>query len=220
MPVRKPRQHGLNNIGAFQSIKLGRTVRYESTIERDACYLFDFDPTILSYEEQPFVISVTTHDATRRYTPDFLVIQEMRSILVECKPTARITSDETLRQIDIGHAWARETGNEFVLITDTDIRRGHLLSNVKLLWRYGRLLVPILIIDRCQALLATYPEGLPLLDIATELSEGEEPFLVAPYLYSLLYHHHLHTDLLLPLSLKSHIWLESEAVTPPLHSWI
>lgn len=126
--------------GDFPSLKLGRMVRYHSTIERDLLYFLEFWQVVTWYREQPMTIERVMGDGRcRRYTPDYEIHEGNSRILAECKPTDRLSSSQAQQQRDIGQAWAEENGYRFVTFTDTKLRTGHLLANLKLLWRYARL---------------------------------------------------------------------------------
>lgn len=57
--------------GDFPSLKLGRMVRYNSTIERDLLYFLEFWQVVICYKEQPMTIEWIMADGQRRhYTPD------------------------------------------------------------------------------------------------------------------------------------------------------
>jgi hypothetical protein len=116
---------------------------YESTIERDLLFFLEYDPSVVRYQAQPFAITGSTADgASRTYIPDFQVIRTESKEIVECKKTSHLNNALAQQQLALGQAWADANQHLFVLITDTDLRTGHRLANLKLLWRYSRLCVP------------------------------------------------------------------------------
>lgn len=126
--------------GDFPSLKLGRMVRYHSTIERDLLYFLEFWQAVTWYREQPMTIEQIMADGqVRRYTPDYEIHEESTKTLVECKPADRLESTHAQQQRHIGQAWAQENGYRFVTFTDHALRAGHQLANLKLFWRYARL---------------------------------------------------------------------------------
>jgi len=69
---------------------------YESTIERDFVFFLKFDPTVVTYQAQPMIISWTDAEGnTHTYTPDFLVVRTDRKEIVECKPEALLDHPHT-----------------------------------------------------------------------------------------------------------------------------
>jgi len=136
-PVRKVRHHDKNVIVIFQSIKMKCKIRCESKIEGNLPYFLEYDPTVLEYYPQPFTVG-----DVHRYTPDFQVIRIDKKEIIECKPKTLIHDEHTQKQIERGTAWAKANDHNFVLVTDEDLRNGHVLANLKRLWRYSRLTIP------------------------------------------------------------------------------
>ncbi len=210
MPVRKVSNRGGNVIGSFPSLIKGEKIMYESTIERDIVFHFKFDPTVLTYRAQPMVITGTdTEGKVHTYTPDFLVVRTDRKEIVECKPEALLDHPHTLQQIRIGEKWAEANNHDFVIVTDTDLRKDQTLANLKLFFRYCRVAVPTAMLASCIAYLKTRPEGITFEDVARFLtplgdsSEMQQPYRQAPFIYSMLFHHILQADLAKPISSAS-----------------
>ena len=202
MPVRKVSHHGGNIIGSFPSQIKGEKVKYQSTIERDLVYFFKFDPTVITYYAQPMVITGTDAEGNAHtYTPDFLVVRTDRKEIVECKPEALLDHPHTRQQIQMGEAWAAANNHQFVIVTDTELRKDHTLANLKLLWRYCRTAIPTAMLASCIAHLKAQPKGITFEDIAqflaslADTSEMQQPYRQAPFIYSMLFHHILQADL-------------------------
>lgn len=202
MPVRKVSNRGGNVIGSFPSLIKGEKIMYESTIERDIVFHFKFDPTVLTYYAQPMVITGTdTEGKVHTYTPDFLVVRTDRKEIVECKPEALLDHPHTQQQIRIGEKWAEANNHDFVIVTDTDLRKDQTLANLKLFFRYCRVAVPTAMLASCIAYLKTQPEGITFEDVTHFLSsqgdspEMQQPYRQAPFIYSMLFHHILQADL-------------------------
>lgn len=123
--------------GRFPSRKSGRTVAFESLIERDALLLFEFSRGVVSYREQPYSIYYTFEGKSRKYTPDFeLTLTSGALLLVEVKPEEKaLAPDEARRLRRIGEHFS-ELGVPFRVLTDTEIRRGALLPNLNTLFPY------------------------------------------------------------------------------------
>ena len=202
MPVRKVSNRGGNVTGSFPSQIKGEKIMYESTIERDYVYILKFDPSVVTYRAQPMVITGTdTEGNDHTYTPDFLVVRTDRKEIVECKPEALLDHPHTRQQIQMGEAWAAANNHQFVIVTDTELRKDHTLANLKLLWRYCRTAVPTAMLARCIAHLKAQPQGIAFEDIAqflaslADTSEMQQPYRQAPFIYSMLFHHILQADL-------------------------
>ena len=206
MPVRKVSNRGGNNIiGSFPPQIKGEQVRYESTIERDVVYFFKFDPTVITYHAQPMVITGTdAEENTHMYTPDFLVVRTDRKEIIECKPEALLNSSHAQQQIAIGQEWAANNNHDFAIVTDTNLRSGHTLENLKILWRYSRQTVPTATLARCIDYMEKHLEGISFQDLALYLStlaqDVQQPFMQAPLIYNMLFQHILSVELTVPFT--------------------
>ena len=128
--------------GDFPSLKLGRSVKYHSTIERDLLYILEYEAEVERYQEQPFTIQGMLGDGKHRYTPDYAIWTTGERLLVECKPANKQMNQHSLQQQALGEDWCQRNGWRYQFVTDEDLRRGHRLDNLKLLWRYSRLYLP------------------------------------------------------------------------------
>lgn len=184
-------------VGTFPSLKLGRPVRYTSSLERDILFVLEFEQAIVRYQEQPFQIEMDLPDQkTHRYTPDYAVWLTDSRMLVECKPLERVAESHSQQQIQIGTQWSADNDWQFMVVTDVDLRAGKRLENLKLLWRYSRL--PISEKD-CVGWQARCQQSMTVLDLA------QSPNCVPVVMY-LLFHHYLQADLSQPLTVQSQVW--------------
>jgi TnsA endonuclease N terminal len=139
MPVRNVSNRSKRNtIGHFPSLKMKRMVAFESLIERDGMYTFDFERDVHAFEEQPLSIEYEHEKKKRHYIPDFLLKKPNHFVIVECKPLALIDSSENRRKFDAAREWCEEQGYHFQVLTDADLRTGFRLENIKLLTRFAR----------------------------------------------------------------------------------
>ncbi|KML60802.1 hypothetical protein VL15_08320 [Burkholderia cepacia] len=123
--------------GRFPSRKSGRSVAFESLIERDALLLFEFSRGVISYREQPYSIYYSLEGKSRKYTPDFeLTLASGAVLLIEVKPEEKArVPDEQRRLRRIGEHFS-ELGALFRVLTDTQIRSDALLPNLNALFPY------------------------------------------------------------------------------------
>lgn len=139
MPVRKVSNRSKKNtIGSFPSLKENRMVPFESLIERDGLYTFDFEQDVLAFEEQPLSIEYEHEEKKRHYIPDFLLKKPNCSVIVECKPIDLVDLPENCRKFDAARKWCEENGYHFQILTDAELRTGFRLENIKLLTRFAR----------------------------------------------------------------------------------
>lgn len=194
--------------GDFPSLKLERMVRYHSTIERDLLYFLEFWQAVTWYCEQPMTIKRVMADGMRRrYTPDYEIHEGNIRILAECKPADRLASSQAQQQRDIGQAWAEENGYRFVTFTDTELRTGHLLANLKLLWRYARLrekqLTPVIL----NHIRHNQQSSIHMLCETLQHSPQD----VLPTVCYLLFHHQLEANLHHPLTQTSSLQIKESS---------
>lgn len=186
--------------GDFPSLKLGRMVRYHSSIERDLLYFLEYWQDVSWYQEQPLTIEQVLVDGKcRKYTPDYEIHQGDTKLLAECKPEARLQSSQAKKQREIGGKWAEANGYGFVTFTDTELRSGEQLANVKLLWRYARLrgLHPQKQILSC---IQNKHSG-TVETISRELNLPARQ--VTPVICHLLFHHHIKMDMENPFTYQT-----------------
>lgn len=124
--------------GKFRSAKNGRMIHWESQLERDAVYLFEYSPGVLRYREQPFTCFYTLGDQTRRYTVDFeVVLRNGETIYIEVKPAEKLQIPEIREKFERIQQHFSEHRHTYRILTDVEIRQPTLLENLKLLSRYG-----------------------------------------------------------------------------------
>jgi hypothetical protein len=201
-------QHRGTIMGTFPSLKKpAQTVNYASSLERDLLYFFEWDTDILDYHAKPFTITVTDQQGIEQsYTPTFQVSHTTGKKLIECRSSFTAATDIVQLPLAMGKAWADENDHEFVVVTSDDLRSGHRLANLKLLWRYSRLSISYEHITQCQQLLQNHSDGLSFSVIAGHLAKVEDSLIHAPTLYALLFRHILRTDLDQPLTRISRLY--------------
>jgi len=178
-----------------------RTIQYASSIERDLLFFLEFDQTVLHYHEQPLCMSQTLADGiSHRYTPDFLLHYADEQVIVECKPVDRLEHPHTQQQCQMGQQWADENDTRFRLVTDADLRAGHQLANLKLLWRYSRFESPDQAKRICLRVVSDAGE-LSMKNLCAQLES--QAIASLPLVCHLLFHHHLWADLHQPLTSDS-----------------
>jgi TnsA-like endonuclease N terminal len=196
MPVRKVSNRSKKNtIGHFPSLKMKRMIAFESLLERDGIYTFDFDQDVLAYEEQPLSIEYEHEGKKRHYTPDFLLKKLNQSVIVECKPAVFVDSVENRRKFDVARKWCDEHGYQFQVLIETELRAGFRLENIKLLTRFARQSVGPEVRARIYDRLYSPGDGLTVFALANHVS----PINVTnsmPAILCMAYHH----EIVLPLN--------------------
>jgi hypothetical protein len=189
---------------------------FESSLERDLLILLDFEPEVLSYEEQPVRIDyVDAEDGARHYTPDVLVLWHPNVEPALCRVPQLI---EVKYRLELKKRWAelkprfraarrhaRERGWAFRILTEVEIRTPY-LRNVKFLSAYRRLQRDGAASERLLVALherrATDPETLLS---ALQPDPGGRAALL-PTLWELVAAGRVGIDLTLPLTMRSRLW--------------
>lgn len=196
MPVRKVSNRSKKNtIGDFPSFKMKRMIAFESLVERDGIYTFDFDPEVLAFEEQPFSIEYEHEKKKRHYTPDFLLKKLDHSVVVECKPVVFVDTHENRRKFDVARQWCDEHGYRFQVLTETELRTGFRLENIKLLTRFARQRIGPDIRSRVYAQLFSPGNDLTVNGLASHASPTNPRIAISAILH-MAYHH----EVVLPLN--------------------
>ncbi len=187
MPVREIPIRTRSKSGYFYSHKNGRSVAYESLLEKKCFLMLEFDDEILSYEEQPLKIG--------NYVPDVLArTGNGKGVLIEVKYSREAENpDERLSaKFDALRRYCENGGWTFKIFTEKDVTEPY-FSNLSLIYRYA----PIKPDERISAYVKERGET----DIATLLETGFD----VSHVYALLARGGLKTNLRKELSPKSRI---------------
>ena len=194
------------NIGRFFSFKMGELIWYESLNERDYMYLLEIDTDVLSYSTQPFKISYILDEKVHQYTPDFLVQRHSKQQVIEIKPACFIEDEKNVKRFPVIASTLKSQGWEFFIVTDEMMRRGSLLNNVKLLYRYVKIPITLENLIICHQY---FSNKLPI-PLATVLKDLQPQGIDKPILLKLIFLGFLATDLTKHLKNHSQIYLASK----------
>ena len=106
-------------------------MHWESLLERDAILVTEYDPSVLSYQEQPCV--VTYYDArgtVREYTPDLKIERESGETFNEVKPSRKLAKPDLRAKLEAIALRMQERKQSFRILTELEIRREPRYSNV------------------------------------------------------------------------------------------
>lgn len=144
MPVRKIPKNYNNITGMLSSDKVDRMIAFESKLERDYFFLFDFDPDIIHFEEQPVTIEYEFDGKRRKYTPDVLLTRrkEPTYIIGEIKYRDELKEkfDELRPKFEAAIAYCEQHDNMiFRLFTDrsTKMSSKTYMDNVRFLLAFS-----------------------------------------------------------------------------------
>jgi hypothetical protein len=149
MPIREIPRNYRSVTGRIPSLKNGRTVSYESTLERDFFILQEFRPEVRRYEEQPLSIAYTSDGQQHRYIPDAVVEYcnsddtNVRHDLIEVKYRAELLKrwHDLHPALRAGMRTAKARGWRFKIWTEADIRTPR-LRVARRLMGFGRVAIP------------------------------------------------------------------------------
>lgn len=145
MPVRKIPKNYLSVTGTFSSAKNGKSLGYESLLERDLMILLEFDDAVERFEEQPVKIPFAVNSKqSKAYVPDILIHyrpvssgETPRPVLGEVKHTEDLKKNKVKYAPKFAAAslYAEERGWDWRKFTEKDIRTDY-LENLKFLREY------------------------------------------------------------------------------------
>jgi hypothetical protein len=215
MPVRDDMKNPGSFSYAVPTRKLERPmqmVHCNGWIERDYAYLLEFDPMVLSYEEQPCKISYIFEKKNRWYTPDFAVYWRHQSpSLVECKPVSKLHKPENLQKWTAARMWCEQNHFTFVVVTDAALHeRACLIANLKLLAGHGHQHITPQAREYLLRTLQNADRALSIEELVkcvVERTPKLNPHIVSSCVLHLLYTRELATDLSKPLdTLTTLVW--------------
>lgn len=145
MPVRKIPKNYLSITGDFSSAKNGKTLGYESLLEREEMILLEFDDAVDKFEEQPVKIPFVINGKKQKpYVPDILIRyvansfgEVRRPVLGEIKLTDDLKKHKAkyAPKFEAAARYADEHGFEWRIFSEKDIRTPY-LDNLKFLREY------------------------------------------------------------------------------------
>lgn len=210
MPVRSIPRNYRTVTGTVPVAAIGRSVAFESPLERDFYILIDFDDRVESVEEQPLQVVYLHHNgANRRYTPDALVIYKsasgLRPTLFEIKGSQELVEkwDELEPRFRAAHRYCKDRGWRFRIMNERRIR-SPFLDNAKLLRRHRSRNVDELVVQRIRMILRQQPG----LNVAALLLELEDRTSISrghllPVIWHLLATKQVDFDMKVPITLRT-----------------
>jgi hypothetical protein len=222
MPVRKILKNHRSLTGLVAATKRagpgtsGGMAGFESSLERDLLILLDFDPDVLSYEEQPVRIDyLDAEGRLRHYTPDVLVrwrgdavpSRDRAPLLVEVKYRTDLKANGAVLKprLKAARGYAHERGWTFRILTEVEIRTPY-LSNARFLDSYRRLNGHGAMTDLFLQTLHQLHESDPETLLAALRPDPQGRAELLPALWGLVAAGKVGVDLNLPLTMRSRLW--------------
>lgn len=198
--------------GRSPSRKNGRSVAFESALERDFAAILEFDTSVERYETQPMWLEYSDSDGRkRRGVPDFLVTFRrslgLTPILCDVKYRRELFErwTELKPRLKAARAYAQAHNLTYRIKTEVEIRRPY-LYNAKFLLPYQRLepdpAYEEELISRMLWMESATPQSL-LEACATDPWRRAE---LIPTLWNLVARRRISVDLEQPLTMRSDLW--------------
>lgn len=126
-------------IGQLFSHKNGRSVVWESLLERDAFYAAEFDPEVVRYVPQPCRFTYFLDGRSAVYTPDREdTLKDGCLVYKEVKPDSKVDDPEEQPKWNAIRRRIADQGSAFEFVRSSEIERGHRAHNIRLLYRYAK----------------------------------------------------------------------------------
>lgn len=217
MPVRKIPRSRRSLTGRVAKRTCDTSPMFESSLERDLFIILDFDPSVLSFEEQPLRISFTDNqgrphtyvpDVLIHYRPDSVTNIQRPPLLGEVKYRQDLFNNwkELKPKFKAARAFSREQGwQRFRIFTENEIRTPY-LDNAKFLRGFINIEHDQdevdMLLGALSALPNTTPQSLLLACSDSEMHRAE----LMPSLWRLVALNYIGYDLDEHLTMESPIW--------------
>lgn len=220
MPVRKIPKNYLSVTGTFSSAKNGKSLGYESLLERDLMILLEFDDTVERFEEQPVKIPVVVNGKkVKPYTPDILIHYRPlssgeipRPVLGEVKATSDLTKNNAkyAPRFKAASQYADEHGWDWRKFTEKDIRTDY-LENLKYLREYHSAEPDEVLLNEVIAYLQNARTSVTIESLLQALCPTiDRQLYIAPAIWYLLAIKRIVANLKKPLDMKTKLSLPKE----------
>ncbi len=217
MPVRKIPKNYLSVTGVFSSAKNGKSLGYESLLERDKMILLEFDDAVSSFEEQPVKIPLVVDGEKRKpYVPDILIHhfhltsgEVPRPILGEVKNSRDLKKNKAkyAPKFEAAAQYAEAHGWEWQIFTEKEIRTPY-LENLKFLREYHSSEPDTLLLDAVMSNMQEVRGSVTVETLLKKVCPTEDDVLhMVPAIWHLLATKRIKANLQTPLTLKTKLSL-------------
>lgn len=143
--------------GKYPSWKMGRMLQWESLYERMAFQLLDADPSAMTFQEQPAVITYSLDGIVHKHIPDVLVKFRHGPELWEIKPVGQAHKPEVQARTELMQRQLPILGFTYRMILGHDLERNPRYANVCKILKVGASPVPLLAWERIRQVFAQVP---------------------------------------------------------------
>ncbi|MEO1341086.1 MAG: hypothetical protein AAFV28_08075 [Cyanobacteria bacterium J06635_13] len=117
---------------------MNTSIWYDSALKRDFMYWLEFDPDVVSYATPAISFDYYQSGKLKHYIPDFQVVRHQKKQIIDVRSRKTIESDRYKRVYQQLLGMCNEAGWEFVVLSELEVRKEPIFSNIKLLYRYAR----------------------------------------------------------------------------------
>lgn len=141
-PARKiNNRNGLSKIvGLFSSYKMSIQIPWESQLERDFCYLLEFDKKIKNFFSQPKTFFFNYDGNEIKYTPDFYIEYfDGFHEYIEIKFSESLIKPKIANKLKLLTKYFKMNDINFRIVCEDEVRLQPRLNNIKFLSKYSKL---------------------------------------------------------------------------------
>jgi len=191
----------IKRVGYFPSVKMGKTIAFESLLEEKQIFMLEYDPTVTAFYEQPLKIDYFNNGRRKSYYPDFAVVYSDKPIeIIEVKPSKKLSDPKLLSKFEAGSYFCQANDYQFKIVTEKDIDTIK-LKNIMYLFRYHKIPVPLSICRHIQANVSNYELTIDNLSRILEDSAGGYCKALA-MIYNQIFYHRLDIDVNKPIDVN------------------
>lgn len=220
MPVRKIPKNYLLVTGTFSSAKNGKSLGYESLLERDLMILLEFDDTVERFEEQPVKVPLVVNGKKLKpYVPDILIHylpsesgEARRPVLGEVKKSDDLKKNKKkyAPKFEAASRHSEEHGWEWRIFTEKDICTPY-LDNLKFLREYHSAEPDAVLLQEVINYLQNARSSVTVESLLKKLCPTEDTTLqIAPAIWNLVATKRITANLEKPLTIKTRLSLSVE----------
>lgn len=112
--------------GTYTSAKCSKVIRYRSRWELLYAQYLDAQPSVASYEYEPYAIEYVSNVRTgriRKYWPDFeITMHDDTKIIVEIKPAKKVIQAKNMKKAYYAKQFAAQSNKSYVILTENELK--------------------------------------------------------------------------------------------------
>lgn len=146
------------NSGKYPSWKMNRMMQWESPHERNALYLLDASPDVISFYEQPCEITYMLNGEKHKHYPDILVKELHCNTFWEVKTERDANEPEVFERTEFLTEALPAFGYGYRMVLAETLAKQPKLDNIKRLNKLGRKAISDIEKEKIRQLFMEFPE--------------------------------------------------------------